>query len=88
MSGVAAACRRNGVPCVAIVGGMSVDARELLSCGIAALVPTVIDAGSIEDVLGHAEENYRFAAERVFSLVAIGMRLHLGDIESILKNAR
>ena len=53
VSGVAAACQRNGVPCVAIVGGMSADARELLDCGIAALVPTVIDAGSIEDVLGH-----------------------------------
>ena len=75
VSGVASRCKRAGVPCVAIVGGMSADARELLDFGVDALVPTVIDAASIDEVLAHAEENFSLAAERVFALVKIGQRL-------------
>ena len=75
VSGVAARCRRAGVPCVAVVGGMNPDARELLDCGVGALVPTVIDAGDIEEVLAHAEENFSLAAERLFALLAMGMGL-------------
>ncbi len=75
ISGVAARCRRAGVPCVAIVGGMSADAVELLGCGVDALVPTVIDAASIEDVLACAEQNFRLAAQRTFSLLSVGRAL-------------
>ena len=75
VSGVAARCRAAGVPCVAIVGGMSAEATELLGCGVDALVPTVIDAASIEDVLANAERNFRLAAQRVFSLVSIGSKM-------------
>lgn len=75
VSGVAARCRAAGVPCVAIVGGMSPEATELLACGVDALVPTVIDAASIEDVLANAERNFRLAAQRVFSLVSVGRRM-------------
>ena len=72
ISGVAARCRAAGVPCVAIVGGMDADATELLGCGVGALVPTVIDAASLSDVLAHAEENFVLAARRTFSLLSIG----------------
>lgn len=72
VSGVAARCRKAGVPCVAVVGGMDADAMELLGVGVDALVPTVIDAGPIEQVLAHAEENYRLAAQRLFALMKIG----------------
>ena len=75
VSGVAARCRRAGVPCVAIVGGMNADACELLDCGVDALVPTVIDAASIEEVLANAERNFRLAAQRVFSLVSLGRKM-------------
>ncbi len=75
ISGVAARCRAAGVPCVAIVGGMDADATELLGCGVDALVPTVIDAASLSDVLAHAEENFVLAARRTFSLLSIGSRL-------------
>ncbi len=75
ISGVAARCRRAGVPCVAIVGGMSADAVELLGCGVDALVPTVIDAASIEAVLACAEQNFRLAAQRTFSLLSVGRAL-------------
>lgn len=75
VSGVAARCRRAGVPCVAIVGGMNADACELLECGVDSLVPTVIDAASIEEVLANAERNFRLAAQRVFSLVSLGRKM-------------
>lgn len=75
VSGVAARCRRADVPCVAIVGGMNADARELLDCGVDALVPTVIDVATLTEVLDHAEENFRMAAERIFALVSIGGRM-------------
>lgn len=75
VSGVAARCSRAHVPCVAIVGGMSADARELLDYGVAALVPAVIDVTSIREVHEHAEENFRMAAERTFALLSIGQRI-------------
>ncbi|WP_455137764.1 glycerate kinase family protein [Thermophilibacter sp.] len=75
VSGVAARCRAAGVPCVAVVGGMDADATELLGCGVDALVPTVIDAAPLADVLAHAERNFSLAAQRLFSLVGIGARM-------------
>lgn len=74
VSGVAARCRRAGVPCVAIVGGMDADATELLACGVDALVPTVLEPCSVEDVLDHAERNFSLAADRTFALVRVGMQ--------------
>lgn len=72
VSGVAARCRKAGVPCVAVVGGMDADALELEACGVDVLVPTVIDIASQSDVLAHAERNYTLAADRLFSLLRIG----------------
>ena len=75
VSGVAARCRKAGVPCVAVVGGMNADATELFGCGVDALVPTVIDVSSIEEVLAAAEGNFRLAAQRTFALLSIGKGL-------------
>ena len=75
VSGVAARCKRAGVPCVAVVGGMDPGALDLMDLGVDALVPTVIDCGDVAEALAHAERNYRLAAARVFSLLAIGMGL-------------
>lgn len=75
VSGVAARCARAGVSCVAIVGGMNADARELLCCGVDALVPTVIDVSTLEEVFARAEDNFSYAAERTFALLAMGRNL-------------
>ncbi len=75
VSGVVARCKRAGVPCVAIVGGMDPGALGLANLGVDALVPTVIDCGDITDALSHAERNYRLAAARVFSLLKLGRGL-------------
>lgn len=73
VAGVAAACARAGVPCVAVVGGMDAGAAELP--GLTAAVPTAIDAMPLEEALGRAEELYALAAERLFSLLALGAAL-------------
>lgn len=75
LSGVAARCKSHGVPCVAIVGGMSPDACGLLDCGIDALVPTVIDITSLDRALEDAEQNFTLAARRVFALISLGNRM-------------
>lgn len=73
VTGVAAACERAGVPCVAVVGGMSASAAGLP--GLAALVPTAIDAMPLDVALERAEELYALAAERLFSLLSLGRTL-------------
>lgn len=73
VAGVAAACARAGVPCVAVVGGMDAGAAKLP--GLTAAVPTAIDAMPLEEALGRAEELYALAAERLFSLLALGAGL-------------
>ena len=73
VAGVAAACAAVGVPCVAVVGGMSAGAERLP--GVAAVVPTAIDAMPLEEALSRAEELYALAADRLFSLLALGARL-------------
>ena len=70
VSGVAAACAAAGVPCVAVVGGMSADAGDMP--GLSTMVPTAIDAMSLEEALGSAEGLYALAAERLFSLLELG----------------
>ncbi len=75
VSGIARRCRRAGVPCVAVVGGMDAGATELLAVGVDAIVPTVIDVSTLDEALGRAEENYRLAAARVFSLLRVGAGL-------------
>lgn len=75
VSGVAARCRMAGVPCVALVGAMDASATELLNYGVDALVPAVIDVCTREEVHTHAERNYVLAAQRLFSLLKIGLGL-------------
>ncbi|MDO4400540.1 MAG: glycerate kinase [Coriobacteriia bacterium] len=72
ISGIAARCKAAGVPCVAVVGGMDASAQELLDLGITAIVPTIPDMCAIDDAMKHAERNYRLAAQRLFSLLALG----------------
>lgn len=75
ISGVARRCNRHGVPCVALVGSMDSSATILLEHGVSALVPTVIECGSVEEAMRYAEQNYILAAKRIFSLLKIGTQL-------------
>ena len=73
ISGVAATCKRRGVPCVAIVGGVARGTSPADVDGLVAVVPTPDGPMPLEEALGNAEELYAAAAERLFSIVAIGV---------------
>jgi glycerate kinase len=75
ISGIAKRCKAAHVPCVAVVGGMDPAAQELLGLGVDAIVPTIVDVGTIDDALENAERNYRMAADRLFSLLKLGHSL-------------
>lgn len=74
VSGVARACARAGVPCVAITGALDLGAPELP--GLAAVVPTAVDPDlGLAHSLEHAEELYRLAVRRALGLVSLGASL-------------
>ena len=74
VAGVARACARVGVPCVAITGSLDLGAPE--PPGLAAVVPTAVDPDlGLAHALEHAEELYRLAVRRALGLVFLGASL-------------
>lgn len=63
------------IPVIAIVGGMTTDAKQLYQCGITALVPALNRPMPLEEALQHAENSLADAAERVFLLLNLGRML-------------
>ena len=70
IAGVAAACERAGVPCVAIVGGMDAGAEALP--GLTTAVPLTCAPMSLDEALARAEELYALAARRTLALFGAG----------------
>lgn len=68
VAGIAARCKRAGVPCAALVGSQAPDADEaaLAETGIRRIEACVPDGTPAEDVETRAEETYRAAAHRLF----------------------
>ena len=73
VAGVAAACARAGVPCVAVVG--SVEPGATPPAGVTATFPTTSGPMTLDYALAHATELYAQTAERLFSAIAAGARL-------------
>lgn len=74
-SGVGRACKAHGIPCIAIVGGMGKAATNLYDYGIDSIMTTINGAMPIQEALSNAEELFLNAAERMFRLVKIGMKV-------------
>ena len=70
MSGVGKRCRKAGVPCIAIVGGMGDKAEDMLAL-VDSIIPTVQGPCTLEYAMEHAEELYASAASRVMRILAI-----------------
>ena len=73
VAGVAAACARAGVPCVAVVGSVVPGATP--PAGVTATFPTTSGPMTLDYALAHATELYAQTAERLFSALAAGARL-------------
>lgn len=70
LSGVARRCADAGKPLYAIVGSAAEGADALLDLGVTAIVPCVEEGTPMEEVLAHAEENYRRTAAGVFAMLS------------------
>ena len=73
--GVARRCERAGVPVVALVGGVAEGAQDFLRIGHSAIVPVVDAPMPLGEALANAEALYARAADRLFSLLKMGVRL-------------
>ena len=72
-AGIAAACARAGVPCVAVAG--SVEPGAVPPAGVTAVFPTAYGPMTLDFALAHDTELYAQTAERPFSALAAGARL-------------
>ena len=75
LDGIGRLCQTQGVPAVAVVGGIGADAGEIYSRGIRAIVPTVNDAMPLEKALVRSRELAEEAADRLFALLRLGAEL-------------
>lgn len=74
-SGIGMRCKAKGVPAVAIVGGMGDGAEKIYEFGVESIVPTINGAMDISEALERAEELYANAADRLFRMVKVGMKM-------------
>lgn len=64
--GVAKHCKQEGVPCIAIVGGLGKDYDRIYLHGVTDVFATKPDGMSVEDAMKNAETLYRAKADEVF----------------------
>jgi glycerate kinase len=74
-AGVAASAKRNGVPVIAIGGGLSEDARGVFEHGIDGLEAATANPMTLDAAIQNSRRYLQDAAERVARLVAIGERM-------------
>lgn len=74
-SGIGQRCQAKGIPAVAVVGGMGNGAEKIYEFGVESIIPTINGAMEMEEALDRAEELYRGAAERLFRLIRVGMKI-------------
>ena len=75
MQGVGQRCAAHGVPAIALCGSLGEGALQILDCGIDSLMVTVNAPMTLDEAMGNARALYLEAAERMFRLVQVGMRL-------------
>jgi glycerate kinase len=73
--GVARLAQEQGVPTIAIVGGLNADDAPLHDAGIHAVLPIVTRPMSLDDALAHAEELVERAALRLGYLLRVERQL-------------
>ncbi|WP_349670094.1 glycerate kinase [Lacrimispora sp.] len=75
-SGIGMRCKENGIPAVAIVGGMGDGAEKIYEYGIESITTTIQGAMPIEEAMERSVELYRGAAQRTFRMLRAGMSLN------------
>lgn len=73
--GVAKRSKEKNVPVAAIVGSMGPDAQKVYMYGIDSIIPAVNGVMPLEEALSRSEELIRDAADRLFRLLKVGMKI-------------
>lgn len=74
-AGVASRAAARGVPTIALCGGLGDGAQDFLTLGDTSVHATITDAMPLAEALPRSEEMFRFAAERLFRTLKIGMEI-------------
>ena len=73
--GVAKRCRQKGVSTVAIVGSIGPEAHKVYEFGIDSIISAVSAPIPLEEALSRSEELFCDAADRMFRMIKVGMKL-------------
>ena len=77
--GVGMACKRYRIPAIALVGGVSEEAKPIYDCGIASVMPIVNGVMDMGYAIENAEKLLEDAADRMFRFIKAGMCLRAVD---------
>ncbi len=75
MQGVGDRSKRNGVPVIALCGGLGKDYEKIYDHGIDSIMTTVDGPMTLKDALDNAEELYYKGAVRMFRFIKVGMKV-------------
>lgn len=75
MQGVGVHCKNQGVPAIALVGGMGDGAEKIMDYGIHSLMTTINGVMELTEALSRAEELYYQGAIRMFRFIKTGMEI-------------
>jgi len=75
MQGVGDRSKRNGVPVIALCGGLGKDYEKIYDHGIDSIMTTVDGPMTLKDALDNAEELYYKGAVRMFRFIKAGMKV-------------
>ena len=75
VSGVAARCKKAGVPVVVLAGSLGEGWEQILDCGVLSVMPVVDRPMPLSEAMERAGELYKSAAVRMFRMLRCGMEL-------------
>ncbi len=75
LAGVGNACKARSIPVIAIVGSMGDGAFDIFDYGVDSIMTSVNGVMDLDTAINNADELLKNAAERMFRLIKVGMKL-------------
>lgn len=74
IAGVAAHCKSQNIPCLALAGSLGAGAEDMYELGVTGIMPLVDRITSLDEAILHSEENCYRAAVRMLRILGSGFR--------------